>query len=147
MQLTGNQVSWCLGLLAVLLSFQLISSHRIFGQPIQGSPRTYHLIEVFTGLYVVFMLLHLWIITQRVMYLYHYFLGLVISYVLVALMWQYLCEIRPVLARNRGRILGTAAAAIFLSFWFFLPLTNHWPLTHDQCERRNVFERIVECNQ
>jgi dolichyl-phosphate-mannose-protein mannosyltransferase len=145
-QLTGNQVSWALGLIAALLSFQLISNHRVFGLPIQGSKRTYHLIEVFTVMYVVFMLLHLWIITQRVMYLYHYFLGLVISYILVALMWQYLSEARPAFGQRKTKILVAGVIAIFASFWFFLPLSDHWPLTHDQCELRNVFERVVECN-
>jgi dolichyl-phosphate-mannose-protein mannosyltransferase len=145
-QLTGNQVSWALGLIAVLLSFQLISNHRVFGLPIQGSKRTYHLIEAFTFMYVAFMLLHLWIITQRVMYLYHYFLGLLLSYILVVLMWQYLSEARPAFGQRKTRILVAVTIAIFASFWFFLPLSNHGPLTHDQCELRNVFERIVQCN-
>jgi dolichyl-phosphate-mannose-protein mannosyltransferase len=146
-QLAGNQVSWYLGLIAVLLSLQLISNHRVFGLPIQGNPNTYRLIEAFTGLYAAFMLLHLWIITQRVMYLYHYFLGLLISFILIALIWQYLRDTRPKLARNQTKILACGTAVIFLSFWFFLPLTNHRPLTFDQCERRNVIERIVECVQ
>jgi dolichyl-phosphate-mannose-protein mannosyltransferase len=146
-QLAGNQVSWYLGLTAVLLSLVLIVNHRVFAMPLRGSKRTYQLIEAFTGIYAAFMLLHLWIITQRVMYLYHYFLGLIISYVLAVLMWQYLCDIHPVLDRNRKPLLTCAAGAIFLSFWFFLPLSNHWPLTHDECERRNVLSRIVECNQ
>ena len=145
-QLTGNQVSWLLGFIAVLLSLQLISNHRIFNLPLQGSRKTYHLIEVFTALYVTFMLLHLWLITQRVLYLYHYFLGLLISYILVALMWQYLCEARQATERQRTKSLVLGATAIALSFWFFLPLSNHWPLTHEQCELRNVFERVVECN-
>lgn len=146
-QLTGNQVSWYLGLLAVLLSFQLISQHRIFGEPLRGDRRIYHLIEVFTGLYAVFMLLHLWIITQRVMYLYHYFLGLLLSFILIVLMWQYLCSVRPGMARHRTATLTATALMITASYLFFLPLSNHRPLTQEQCEQRNVIARVVECVQ
>lgn len=144
-QLAGNQVSWYLGFAAVLLSLVLIVNHRVFAMPLRGSARTYQLIEAFTGLYAVFMLMHLWIIAQRVMYLYHYFMGLMISYVLIVLMWQYLCGLHAWLAARRTQVLLGTAAAIFASFMFFVPLSNHWPLSKVECERRNVLSVIVQC--
>lgn len=145
-ELVGNQLAWYSGTVAVIACLMLIINYRLFAIPLRGSLRTYHLIEVFTGLYVAFMLLHLWIITQRVMYLYHYFLGLMISYVLLALLWQYLCEVHATWARRRTVVLAIASSAYLASYLFFLPLTNHWPLTKEECERRNIsISRIVSC--
>lgn len=145
-QLVGNQLSWYAGTAAVIFSLILVINYRLFAIPLRGSLRTYELIEVFTGLYLVFMLLHLWIITQRVMYLYHYFLGLMISYVLLALFWQYMSEIHAGFARHRTKILSVASAAVLGSYLFFLPLSNHWPMTKQQCERRNIsISHIVDC--
>jgi dolichyl-phosphate-mannose--protein O-mannosyl transferase len=124
----------------------LIINYRLFAIPLRGSLRTYQLIEVFTYLYLVFMALHLWIITQRVMYLYHYFLGLMISYVLLALLWQYLSEVHASFARHRTLILAVASSAYLASYLFFLPLSNHTPLTKAECERRNIsISHIVDC--
>ena len=144
-QLVGNQTSWYLALVAVVLSLLLIANHRVFGMPLRGSQEIYRLIEVFAALYIAFMLLNLWFITQRVMYLYHYFLGLILSFVLLVLMFRYFCDVNQWSLRRRTWTLASGAAVVFLSFLFFLPLTNHWPLTKEQCERRNVFSTIVDC--
>jgi len=145
-QLIGNQPAWYCGTLAVILSLILIINYRVFAVRPNGSMRTYHMIEVFTAVYAAYMLLHLWIITQRVLYLYHYFIGLMISYVLLALMWKYLCEVHPAFDRHRGKILSGAVAIFVLSYGFFLPLTNHYPLTKEQCELRNIgISHIVDC--
>lgn len=145
-ELVGNQLSWYSGTAAVFFCFALIINYRLFALPLRGSLRTYHLIEVFSGLYLVFMLLHLWIISQRVMYLYHYFTGLLISYVLLALTWQYLCEMYAGFAKHRTTILVIACSAYLSSYLFFLPLSNHWPLTKQECERRNIgISHIVDC--
>lgn len=143
-QLTGNQVSWYLGLAAVLLSFLTIANRRLFKVDV-GNSRAYPMIEVFTALYLVFMLLHLYLGAQRVMYLYHYFLGLLISYILIVLNWQHLCEFHQIKARIRTLILAGLSVAIIASGMFFLPLSNHEPLNKAQCERRNIFSQIVEC--
>jgi dolichyl-phosphate-mannose-protein mannosyltransferase len=143
-QLVGNQVSWYLGLASLFLSIALIVNHRFFKNPV-GNRQTYHLIEVFTSLYATFMVLHLYLGTQRVMYLYHYFLGLLITYVLVVLQYQYLTDLHALRTKTRMLIAGGMALAITLSFVFFAPLSNHNPLTKDQCERRNIFSHIVDC--
>ena len=145
-QLVGNQLMWYSGTAAVIFCLVLIINYRLFAIPLRGSLHTYHLIEVFTGLYVAFMLLNLWIITQRVMYLYHYFIGLMISYVLLALLWQYMSEVHASFARRRTAILAIACSAYLGSYLFFLPLSNHWAMTKEQCERRNIsISHIVDC--
>ncbi|KAF7597759.1 MAG: hypothetical protein CGU28_16765 [Candidatus Dactylopiibacterium carminicum] len=143
-QLVGNQFSWYLGLAAVLLSLLTIANHRLFKMPM-GEKRSYQLIEVFTGLYVLFMLLHLYLGAQRVMYLYHYFIGLLISYILIVLNWQHLCDFHGFTLRKRTAIAAGFTAAIIASSLFFLPLSNHWPLTKQQCEARNIFSNVVSC--
>jgi dolichyl-phosphate-mannose-protein mannosyltransferase len=143
-QLTGNQFSWFLGLAAVIYSLILIINHRLNKLPVDNA-RTYHLIEVFTGLYIVFMALHLYLGTQRVMYLYHYFLGLLLTYVLLVLNWIYLSDLHKASMRQRIGTASLIAGCIIASCLFFLPLNNHWPLSKGQCEMRNVFMQIVEC--
>jgi hypothetical protein len=143
-QLVGNQVSWFLGLGALVLSIALIINHRAFNYAI-GNRQTYRLIEVFTGLYAVFMMLHLYLSTQRVMYLYHYFLGLLITYILLVLQWQYLTELHAAKARTRLWIAVGLTLAICSSFAFFAPLSNHKALSKEQCNSRNFFSHIVNC--
>ena len=143
-QLTGNQVSWFLGLAALIFSIISIINHRLSGHTV-SNPKTYHLIEVFTALYVIFMLLHLYLGTQRVMYMYHYFIGLLFTYVLVVLNWMYLCDLHALKARARTGSAMVIALAICASYFFFLPLNNHWPMDKNTCERRNVFMHIVDC--
>ena len=146
-QLVGNQLSWYSATLAVVFCMATILNYRLFALPLRCSLRTYQLIEVFTGLYVAFMGLHLWLITQRVMYLYHYFLGLMVSYVLLALVWQYLAEVYEKFARNRTLILACVMSAYLGSYLFFLPFSNHTPLTKAECERRNIsISHIVDCH-
>ncbi|MFA9440540.1 phospholipid carrier-dependent glycosyltransferase [Uliginosibacterium sp. sgz301328] len=143
-QLAGNHLSWLLGLAAVVLALGLMMARRIFGMPVADT-RIYGLIEVFGGLYVVFMALHIYLGSQRVMYLYHYFLGLLISYVLVVLLWMYLEAVKPFVKRHRLALLGSLAAVIFVSYAYVSPLTYHWPLSKQQCERENWLHQTVEC--
>ncbi len=145
-QLVGNQLAWYCGTASVILALILVINYRIFAVLPRGSMRTYSMIEAFTLLYVAFMALNLWMISQRVLYLYHYFMGLAISYALLTLMWKYLCEIHPRFNKHRLKILATTVSLFALSYWFFLPLTNHYPMTKQQCERRNVWiSHIVDC--
>lgn len=143
-QLVGNEFSWYLGLVAVLFSLLAVANRRLFGVWV-GEKSTYALIEVFTALYVIIMLLHLYLGAQRVMYLYHYFLGLFISYILIVLNWRYLCELHEFNRKIRTAIAAGLAVCILGSCLFFLPLSNHWPLTKQQCERRNIFSVVVDC--
>jgi hypothetical protein len=42
-------------------------------------------------------------------------------------------------------LLAGATVLLLASFLFYAPLTFHRPLTHAQCERRNLFQQVVEC--
>lgn len=143
-QLTGNQFDWFLGLACVVFSLVLIINHRVLKLPV-GDKKIYHLIEVFAGLYVLFMVLHLYLGTQRVMYLYHYFIGLLLTYILIVLNWQYLSDLHKFSARAKTAFAVGIAGLSCATYLFFLPLNNHTPMTHDQCEARNIFQHIVDC--
>jgi dolichyl-phosphate-mannose--protein O-mannosyl transferase len=144
-QLAGNRVSWALGLAALVLSVVIVLSHRILRAPIRNKP-AYELLEIFTGLYFVYLGLHLFLASQRVMYLYHYFHGLLITFLLVPLVWLHLEEVHSVLRRHRYPILLTMVGCIYASFLFTSPLTYHRPLTKSQCERRNWLGHVVDCH-
>lgn len=145
-ELIGNQLAWYSSTAAVMFSLLLVSNRRIFRMSPPCTPQTYSLIEAFTLLYIIFMIVNLLLASQRVMYLYHYFIGLVIAYVLLALMWQYMSEVNEKLARVKTWILAGVMTAYFASYVFFLPLSNHWPLTKAECERRNIWiSHILDC--
>lgn len=143
-QLAGNPVSWGLGLCAAILSLGLILSRRVFQAPVRDE-KTYALIEAFSLLYVAYICLHLWLASQRVMYLYHYFLGLVISYALLVLVAIYLANVWPWVKQRRTAIIAVTLIAIIASYAFFAPLTYHLPISKSQCEQRNWLFKTVNC--
>lgn len=143
-QLVGNVTSWSLGFAAVILSLGLILSHRVFNAPVRNQ-QTYALIEVFSALYLVFMGLHLWLGAQRVMYLYHYFLGLSLSYALVALNGMYLSDVRPWFTRHRTAIFSAFLIGILGCFVFIAPLTYHYPISKTRCEIHNWPIKTLNC--
>jgi dolichyl-phosphate-mannose-protein mannosyltransferase len=143
-QLAGNPVVWGLSLLAVLLSAGLIAGHRVFGQPVSDKP-TYTLIEVFGGMYLVYMGLHLYLGSQRVMYLYHYFLGLMLGCVLLALCGRYLISARAAFARHVARWLGGMILLLVLGYLYVLPLTYHLHIGKTHCEWLNWPFKTVNC--
>lgn len=143
-QLVGNQVSWVLGLGAVLLSILTVIQRRIYKLPVSNT-RDYALLEVFTSLYLIFMLLHLYLNTQRVMYLYHYFLGLLISYILLTLNWQIFADMHNLSKKIRNLILAVTALTIVASGLFFMPLSHYHPMSTAQCKMRNIFTEVVDC--
>jgi dolichyl-phosphate-mannose--protein O-mannosyl transferase len=80
-----------------------------------------------------------------VMYLYHYFIGLLLAFCLVPLVLQEAAARWPAL-RARGSATFAAATGLLLSaFAFYAPFTFDHPLTHSQCEWRNVLHGVVRC--
>lgn len=95
--------------------------------------------------YLVFMAVHVYLGTQRVMYLYHYFIALLLTFCLVPLVAAEAAERWPVLRAWRAVLLGAMCLSLWAGFLFYAPLTFHWYLTHGQCEWRNVLQHIVHC--
>ncbi len=97
--------------------------------------------------YVFYMAVHAYIGVERVMYLYHYFIALVISYCLVPLVFAEAADRWPALRARQVPILATMVVLLWAAFIFYAPLTYHWYLTVEQCEWRNVLQHVVNCHR
>jgi dolichyl-phosphate-mannose--protein O-mannosyl transferase len=134
--LQGNPVTWMIGLISLLLSIALVVGVYLFKAPVKNR-RTFRFITIFTALYIAYMIA----IGQipRVMYLYHYFIPLTISYILATLLFFYLFEEQ--LQRRIVKVsLGLIAGAIIFAWWFFSPFTYYKPLNTEEFNKRVWFD-------
>ena len=113
----------------------------------RSDPARRALIVMLLAQWLVYMSVHAYIGIERVMYLYHYFIALMISWCLVPLVFAEAAERWPALRARQVPILAGMAVLLWAGFIFYAPLTFHWYLTHDQCEWRNVLQHIVTCNK
>jgi len=135
--LQGNPIIWGMGILGVFLSVNLLVSYMFFNTRIKNK-RLFFFIVVFLMLYVLYMGMAMSI--ARVMYLYHYFIPLILSFILSYLMFLYFFEER--LKKNDKRIyimVFILVLAIIITYVFFSPLTYYQPLTSAQFNLRNWF--------
>ncbi|RJQ30872.1 phospholipid carrier-dependent glycosyltransferase [Candidatus Parcubacteria bacterium] len=138
MYLQGNPIIWLMGLAGVILSLILIIGRLIFKMPIKNR-RLFFLIVAFSSLYLAYMAMMLQI--ERVMYLYHYFIPLLFSFILTFLVFSYIFEER---IASKSKVLFASLIAmviiIALTYNFFSPLSYYQPLTTDQFEKRVWFD-------
>lgn len=145
--LVPNPVGWGMGLLGIALSALLLAAPVLLDVKtrVQGA----WLLATFLGLYVAYMAAVSRI--DRVMYLYHYFLPLLFSFLLFGLAFVAINRIgRWELTENRKtNILLGLGVLIFLSFQVYRPFTYYEPLTDAQVERRALLDlwdlRCVHC--
>ncbi|MGH8027694.1 MAG: phospholipid carrier-dependent glycosyltransferase [Pseudoxanthomonas sp.] len=143
-QLSGNLFSWSLALLSPVAALCLLLLQ--WRRPLPGgwTPRRV-LMAMLLLQYLAFMAVHAWLGTQRVMYLYHYFIGLLLAFCLIPLVLEESARRWRVLRANNTPLLASMTVLLLGSFVFYSPLTFHRPLTHAECERRNLFQQVVEC--
>jgi len=119
--------------------------------PLKKKPQNRFLILTFLALYLGYMVT----ISQldRVMYLYHYFPPLILSFLILCLI---IMEARTIGKRkltNDGKCLFMIGLAlvVFLSFQFYRPLTYYEPITNDALERRRLIDiwdlKCVNCER
>lgn len=145
-QLAGNHWLWLTGLLSLVVATAAIAWQRLAGRPLVGRERSlYGLLEMLVLVYWLTFALHGYLSAQRVMYLYHYFLGLLFSFVLFLVLLAWCIERwRPDyrwLLGGLGLWLGIAMSC----FAYVAPLTYALPLTEAQCQRLNTFHQTVKC--
>jgi dolichyl-phosphate-mannose-protein mannosyltransferase len=143
-QLTGNIFDWMLALAALLGSAAWVIVARIRRWP-TAHPERRALMTMLLVQYVAFMAVHAYIAQQRVVYLYHYFIALLLTFCLVPLLASEAAEQWPALRKRQVPLLGAMVLLSWACFIFYAPLTFHWPLTHAQCEWRNVLQHVVHC--
>ena len=101
--------------------------------------RNRFLLTTFTAMYIAYFIPFRWI--HGVMFLYHYFVPLIFSFVLVALVLDEVDHVgrRPVGFAHKRTVLAIWLLATFASFWFYKPLTYYErPLTPSELHRRAI---------
>lgn len=136
--LQSNPVIWFSALAGVIFSIILIASRFIYKLEIKNK-RIFYFIICFTIMYASYMAMMLKI--ERVMYLYHYFIPLILSFILLFLVFQYIFG--ESLAKNRRK--GYSSLLLFLaiiiaSYQFYSPLTYYKPLATKEFNQRVWFD-------
>ncbi|TSC58677.1 MAG: hypothetical protein Greene041619_387 [Candidatus Peregrinibacteria bacterium Greene0416_19] len=134
--LQSNPVVWFAGLTAVIIGLSILLAS-LFQPPRQPFPLLFPLL-VFLGMYVSFFIAVSRI--QRVLYLYHYFIPLLLTFVILAILVAGLRRFWTwnLTENGKGLILLALSAFIFVSYQFYYPLTRYEPLTDKQFKRRAI---------
>lgn len=136
--LISNPLIWFLGILSVGLSTILIGSKYIYSLNVKSSD-TFKLILFFTFCYFSYMFVMVKI--DRVMYLYHYFIPLVFSLILSALVFSYMFE-EYIKKSDKTLFISVfiIAAAVFITYYHFSPLTYYEGIDYNSFLQRIWFE-------
>ncbi len=133
--LVSNPASWTVALLVVLASIGTLCAQWFLG--LRSALRNQGLIFSFAAMYVGYMVVMMNL--PRVMYLYHYFIPLIIAYVLCGLLLR---EVRSVAGRrlNSGYVsvgLTCLSALVWGAYSFMSPLTYSQPLSDEDLRQRS----------
>ncbi len=136
--LVPNPVVWGVALLSVLLgAIIFVAPYIVPGA--QKSPLHFEL-----GTFLFLYAAYLGAISRidRVMYLYHYFLPLLFSFILVGIVVESLRNVGRWPVKEEQRTLGLLmlSVAIFLGYQVYRPFTYYEPLTDDQVTRRAIIK-------
>jgi dolichyl-phosphate-mannose-protein mannosyltransferase len=112
-----------------------------------SDPARRALIVMLLAQWLLYMAVHAYIGIERVMYLYHYLIALMISYCLVPLVFAEAMERWPALRARQVQVLAGMAVLLWAGFIFYAPLTFHWYLTFGECQWRNVLQHVVACHR
>lgn len=145
--LVPNPVGWGLGLLGVVLTGVFLLSYVFHPDSIRLKQP--FLLLTFGGLYASYMIAVSRI--DRVMYLYHYFLPLLFSFILFGLVFnelQYLGRWKLTESRKTTLLL-TIGVLIFASFQFYRPFSFYELMGDKAVERRDLLQiwdlKCVNC--
>lgn len=134
--LVPNPAVWWPALLGLVFAGSMLLAH-VFFPPKRPLQRPF-LIAVFLGMYLCFFIA----ISQidRVLYLYHYFLPLQLSFILFALVFAELQTIGKRILSPDARTIGliVLAGAIFLGFLAYRPFAYYQPMSDAAVQRRAI---------
>ncbi len=135
--LVANPLIWFSGLLGIISAAALIIATVIFKRPISNK-RLFFIITVLLSLYIIYMCAVSTI--SRVLYLYHYFIPLLFSLILVFTVYTYIFEKRLEKDDKKLSFLTTVFVLLIVAtYFFFSPLTYFQPLTTSQFFMRSWF--------
>jgi len=144
--LQANPAVWWTALLGLVVATSLIVSAFLTDAKPFKNP---FLLLTFLGLYASYMVAVSRI--DRVMYLYHYFIPLLLSFIIFALAFMEIQHIAGFALTEMRKTVGLfcVAGVIFLGFQFYHPFTYYEPITDKQFEARSIFRlwelRCVNC--
>jgi dolichyl-phosphate-mannose-protein mannosyltransferase len=145
--LVANPVVWIVSFLAVLVGALLFLAPYV----VAGAQKSrLHLeLGVFLALYISYLAAISRI--DRVMYLYHYFLPLFFSMILVGIVAASVARVGKWTVKDDHRTVALLALAVasFIGFQVYRPFTYYTPMTDDQVTARAIFNlwdmHCVEC--
>ncbi len=135
--LVANPVIWWSALAALLITGSLLLT-RAIGLYSVKLPRE-NLLTFLFFLHLTYMATVLNV--PRVLYLYHYFIPLILSFAMIAILVTDLSLVGGMAAwsaRRKKSLVFIWCSACILVFAFFSPLTYYRPLTADQFARRSI---------
>ncbi len=143
-----NPVVWWTALAGVIAAASLLLGSMI--APPARPLRNRFLLTMFMALYLAYFIPFRWI--HGVMFLYHYFIPLIFSFVLVALVVDEVNQIagRAITFAHKRAALAIWLAVAVSSFWFYKPMTYYErPLTPQELRRRAIVDlwdlRCITC--
>jgi len=132
-----NPVVWWTALAGLIAAVSLLVGSAI--APPAKPLKHRFLLTMFTGLYVAYFVPFRWI--HGVMFLYHYFIPLILSFVLLALVIDEITQLgsRTITMGHKQTALALWLAAAVTCFWFYKPMTYYErPLTPEALQRRAI---------
>ncbi|EGF90857.1 dolichyl-phosphate-mannose-protein mannosyltransferase family protein [Asticcacaulis biprosthecium C19] len=144
-QMVGNPVNWGLGVIGIVGAASLIIARRARRIGDDGHVEDFNRLEGIFAMFMIFWLFHIYLGTQRVMYVYHYFIGLALSFMLVSLVFKIVARKVAFLDKHRFVVLCGISVLIAASYLFYAPLTYHQLLSRGACELRNWPVKMVVC--
>ncbi len=134
--LVPNPVIWGAAFIGLALAASMLLA-QVFFPPKKPLQRPF-LLAVFLGIYICFFIAVSRI--DRVMYLYHYFIPLQISFVLLGLVYEELQTVGRRIITLDGRTTGlmVLAGAMFLGFLAYRPFAYYQPMSDAQVTRRAI---------
>lgn len=132
--LQANPAIWMLGLVGIVGGGALLLCS-VFA-PLKDPLRSRGLLLTFFSVYVSYMIAISTI--TRVMYLYHYFIPLIVSFILFALVMTECTAFGHIRLKEvqRTASLLIIGLLIFVSYQFYRPLTYYEPITDSQFQKR-----------
>jgi dolichyl-phosphate-mannose--protein O-mannosyl transferase len=143
-----NPVVWWTALAGLIAAVSLLIASAI--APPATPLRNRRLLAVFSAMYFLYFIPFFWI--HGVMFLYHYFIPLILSFVLLALVVDEIGQVGRwrVRMEHKQTILTVWLVVAAASFWFYKPLTYYErPLTPQELHRRAIVDlwdlRCITC--
>lgn len=135
--LVPNPVAWWSALLGLFIACAFLLTSLLL--PLRQPLKRPTLLGIFIGMYLAYLIAVSRI--ERVLYLYHYFIPLLLTFLILGLVLEEIQAFAKWKMNENGKMIAVMlfGVLIFLGHQFYRPLTYYEPLTDAQFERRDIF--------